>query len=199
MLSLLSLVLTARWCYCEYNDRSLLLVTFFCYFSLIQLSSLAHRIFSHLQASFWARTADSISFSHSFIMLSSIFLSLALFGASTLGQVASSTTGTATKTASGKSSVTSGGISTNGPLAVAENACFPRAFASAITDTPCFSMEVLNRACFYGPSVLETATATPSVSASPKQQQQCYCDPVNGAGYMYFEFMQGYPSFSLIS
>ena len=70
---------------------------------------------------------------------------MVLFGTIALGQFAPTTSGTATKTASGKSSVTSasGGISTNGPLALAESACFPKAFATVVTDTPCFSMEVL--------------------------------------------------------
>jgi hypothetical protein len=129
----------------------------------------------------------------------STLISIALFSASTwaasdpTGSVASTTVpGSKTETtATGTTTVPTIGQTTDGPYEVAYSYCFPSSWVGIATDTPCYSMEVLNQACFYGPSVLETATATPTSHASPQDQQSCYCDEQNGVGYMYFEFMEG--------
>ena len=124
----------------------------------------------------------------------STILSVAVFGASAWAQ--SSPTGSATSESSTGTSTVTGtvpavGATTDGPAEIAQSFCFPSSWSGPATDTPCYSMEVLNEACFYGPSVFETATATPTASASPKDQQSCYCDAQNGVGYQYFEFMSG--------
>ncbi|KAI4147519.1 MAG: hypothetical protein LQ340_005516 [Diploschistes diacapsis] len=111
------------------------------------------------------------------------------------GQSAASSTGSAASGSGTTSTVTSTvpavGQNTDGPEEIALSYCFPGSWSGPATDTPCYSMEVLNQACYYGPSVYQTATATPSASASPQDQQSCYCNEQSGAGYMYWEYMGG--------
>lgn len=127
-------------------------------------------------------------------------ITLAIFGATAWAEDTSSTSSestSATSTTADSSTITgtqitlSVGASSSGPAEVAFKYCFPTKFPKIATDTPCYSMEVLNQACFYGPSVFQTATATPTSSASPKEQQNCYCNEAAGVGYMYFQYMEG--------
>ena len=130
----------------------------------------------------------------------STILSVAIFGATVWGQASTSSAAASASASEGGSTITGTatttiptiGSSTNGPAELALSYCFPSSWSGIATDTPCYSMEVLNSACFYGPSVFITATATPTSNASPKDQQSCYCDEQNGVGFMYFEFMEGY-------
>lgn len=135
------------------------------------------------------------------------FISLAMFGAAVWAEDTSSiSSGSSTSledtsvtsttkdssTITGTQEAPSVGASSNGPAEVANKYCFPSKFPNIATDTPCYSMEVLNQACFYGPSVYQTATATPTSTASPKEQQDCYCNEAAGVGFMYFQYMEGY-------
>ena len=107
------------------------------------------------------------------------------------GSTSASSTTKDSSTITGTQTGPSLGASSNGPAEVAFKYCFPSKFPNIATDTPCYSMEVLNQACYYGPSVFQTATATPTASASPKEQQDCYCNEAAGVGYMYFQYMEG--------